>query len=51
MKDVPDYLEGLPHLSPVDQQAIPSGARRVQRAPWMTRREKMIVFGFGLKTI
>jgi hypothetical protein len=48
MKEVPDYLERLTRLSPVDEQTIPFKADGVRRAPWMTGREKMVVFGLAL---
>jgi hypothetical protein len=48
MKDVPDYLERLTRLSPEDEQAIPLKVDGERRTPWMTRREKMVVFGLAL---
>jgi hypothetical protein len=48
MHDVPDYLERLTRLSPVDEQTTSLEADGVRRAPWLTIREKIVVFGLAL---
>ena len=48
MKDVPDYLDRLTRLGPVNEQAIPLKVDAARRKPWMTKREKLVVFGLAL---
>jgi hypothetical protein len=48
MKDVPDDLERLPRLSPIEEPAIPARLRRARRVPGMTRRWVMGLFGIVL---
>jgi hypothetical protein len=42
------YLDRLPHLTPVDELAVPSGAGGLRRGRRTTNEVVMIVSGVGL---
>jgi hypothetical protein len=48
MGDLPDDLDRLHKMSPIDGPEIPPRSARVRRPPWMTRQIGMVLTGVGL---